>query len=76
MDDDYPLLDSNLITLGVIWRWKKSKGLEYAEDFDTYEAAVSDAMARDGTKPKISMNGPQEANFQPFIVVPLTDWNQ
>lgn len=76
MDDDYPLLDSNLITLGVIWRWKKSKGLEYAEDFNSYEAAVMDAMARDGTKPIVSMNGSCEANYQPFVVVPLTDWNQ
>jgi hypothetical protein len=76
LDDDYPILDSNLITLGAIWRWKKSKGLEYAEDFDSYELSVADAMARDGTKPILSLNGPAEHNFQPFVTVPLTDWNQ
>lgn len=76
MDDDYPLLDSNLITLGGIWRWKKSKGLEYAEDFQTYEYAVVDALSRSGTKPIVSLDGPRDANFQPYVVVPLTDWNQ
>jgi hypothetical protein len=75
-DDDYPILDSNLITLGAIWRWKKSKGLEYAEDFTSYELAVADAMARDGTKPILSLNGQSSHDFQPFVTVPLTDWNQ
>lgn len=76
LDDDYPLVDSDLVTMGVIWRWKKSKGLEYAEDFNTYEAAVSDATMRNGTKPIVSMNGSSAQDFQPFVVVPLTDYNQ
>jgi hypothetical protein len=75
-DGDVPVLDSNLMTLGAIWRWKKSKGLEYADDFNSYELAVADAMARDGTKPILSLNGPTEHNFQPYVTVPLTDWNQ
>lgn len=76
LDSDLPILDSDLITLGTIWRWKKSKGFEYAQDFEDYESAVADAMARDGTKPILTFNGPTEHNFQPFITVPLTDWNQ
>lgn len=73
-DDDYPLLDSNLITLGAIWRWKKTKGLEYAEDFQTYELAVADATSRNSTKPVVSFNGPTEMNYQPYVVVPLSNW--
>lgn len=76
LDDDYPLLDSNIITQGVVWRFKQAKGLEYSQDFQKYELAVADAIARDGTKAILSMNGPREANFQPYVTIPLTDWNQ
>jgi hypothetical protein len=73
-DEDFPLLDSSLLTMGAIWRWKKAKGLEYSQDFEDYESAVADAMARDGTKPIISLNGDCNSNFQPFVVVPLTNF--
>ena len=36
-DADTFLLPEVLLKLGTRWRWKKSKGLEYAEDFRTYE---------------------------------------
>lgn len=38
-DTDVSLIDEDLITLGVIWRWKKSKGFDYAEEFRTYQIA-------------------------------------
>lgn len=46
-DTDSFVLDERLLTLGLIWRWKAQKGLEYAEDMATYEAALSQAQARD-----------------------------
>lgn len=76
MDDDYPVLDSNMVTQGVVWRFKQAKGLEYSQDFTKYEAMVADAMARDGTKQIINMEGQTSANFQPWVTIPLTDWNQ
>lgn len=36
-DSDYPLFPEVILRLGVIWRWKQSKGLDYAEDFKTYQ---------------------------------------
>lgn len=75
-DDDYPALDSNIVTQGVVWRFKQAKGLEFSQDFEKYENMVSDAMARDGTKPIANMNGPTSTNFQPWVTIPLTDWNQ
>jgi hypothetical protein len=36
-DTDTFLVPEVLLKLGTRWRWKKSKGLEYAEDFRTYE---------------------------------------
>lgn len=46
-DDDEFVLDDRLLTLGLIWRWKAQKGLEYAEDMATYEMALSRAQGRD-----------------------------
>lgn len=31
-DDDFCLINEDAIMLGVVWRWKASKGLDYAED--------------------------------------------
>jgi hypothetical protein len=56
-DTDLLLLDDELILAGVEWRWRKVKGLEYAEDFMTYERMVTDAMGRDGTKVTLSLDG-------------------
>lgn len=49
-DSDTSVLDEELITLGVIWRFLKAKGFDYAESFRTYELQVSQALARDGSK--------------------------
>lgn len=56
-DTDVGVLDEELMTLGLIWRWLQFKGLAYAEHFSTYERQVNDALARDGGKRPISMNG-------------------
>lgn len=41
-DDDYTsILDEELLTQGVIWRYKAARGFEYAEDFRTYEATLA-----------------------------------
>lgn len=46
-DDDVFQLDERLLTLGLIWRWRAQKKLEYAEDMRNYEIALSEAVARD-----------------------------
>lgn len=48
-DTDVSLMDEKLIRLGVIWRWKSSKGFEYAEDFRLYEGALANAQDREET---------------------------
>src|ERR1700694_2755376 len=59
-DSDIPLLSGQVILLGLIWRWKAAKNLDYAEDFATYESRVQDYMARDSGKAKLSMTGQTE----------------
>ena len=36
-DSDYALFPEVILRLGMIWRWKQSKGLDYKEDFTTYQ---------------------------------------
>lgn len=55
-DADTILLPDDLCLQGLRWRWKKEKGMDYAEDFRTYEAQVKDALGRDGGKPTLRMD--------------------
>lgn len=68
-DTDTPRISDQLIVLGLIWRWKQAKGLDYSEDFNKYERRVMDAMGRDAGKPKLNMNG-TTYEIQPAILVP------
>ncbi len=52
-DSDQARLDEELITLGVIWRYLKAKGLDYGEAFQSYEHYLINAIARDGTQKTI-----------------------
>jgi len=56
-DNDVGLLNEGLMELGILWRWKKTKGLEYQEDFVEYESQVANAIVRDGGKSIIHSDG-------------------
>lgn len=55
-DTDTGRLDEHLMTLGVVWRFKAAKKIQYAEELAAYEREVADAIMRDGSRPRISMN--------------------
>jgi hypothetical protein len=38
-DDDNVLFPEELMELGILWRWKQAKGLDYAEEMRDYELA-------------------------------------
>lgn len=46
-DTDTGILSEDLMTLGIIWRWKQTKGLAYAEEMATYERELEKAAGRD-----------------------------
>lgn len=73
-DTDVFLLPAKLLLQGMRWKWRSEKGLPYAENFKTYEAAVAEAMGSDGTKPVLNMAG-GNPNIQPGIWVPAGSWN-
>jgi hypothetical protein len=59
-DTDLALIDDELLLSGLLWRWRKAKGFDYAEEHMHHERQVADAMARDGTKPILDMAGPMD----------------
>lgn len=52
-DTDLPLFGEELHILGIVWRFKQSKGMDYSEAFRNYEAELNMAMIRDGARPRI-----------------------
>jgi hypothetical protein len=74
-DTDVGILSEELMTLGVIWRWQKAKGLDYAESFRTYEMQVAQAMSRDGGKPTLNM-GTVKSSAARYPFVPEGSWYQ
>lgn len=73
-DDDVSVLDEELITLGVIWRFKKAKGLDYEVDAQEYTAYVANSIARDGSKPVLSAGGGY-SDVPVGVFVPAGSWN-
>lgn len=71
-DDDIGRLDEDLMRLGLIWRWKRKKGFDYSEEFNTYERAVVDALAKDGGKRILNMGS--NPSFGPAIAIPDGDF--
>lgn len=73
-DTDKPLLPNDILLQGLRWKWKKEKGLEYAEDFSTYEKMVQDALGREGIRKKLYMDSMPKESI-PGIVVSQGSWN-
>lgn len=57
-DDDVGKIDEYVMTLGIVWRWNKSKGHAYEQDYQDYVEARSEAISRDGTRRTLNMGGP------------------
>ena len=66
-DTDETFLDEWLFVLGLRWRFLKSKGLEYAEDFRTYQTQINQVMARDGGNSELSITGDDSYVLSPNI---------
>ena len=75
LDTDTLLLPEELLIMGLRWRWKKEKGLQYTEDFNTYELQVNDAFGRDGGKRNLHMDDYPSQGARPGIFVPQGPWS-
>lgn len=47
LDGDTPLIPERLVLLGIVWRWKASKGLNYSEFMSSYERALETLASAD-----------------------------
>lgn len=74
-DTDTILLPDVELLQGLRWVWKREKGLDYAEDFRTYETMLKDVAGRDGGKPVLRMDGDGWSGPKPGIMVPSGNWN-
>lgn len=73
-DTDEGILSEELMTDGVVWRFKKAKGLDYAEEFRTYEAQLALRIGRDGGRRRVNMASSRYP-MKPGVTVPEGSWN-
>jgi hypothetical protein len=69
-DTDTIRLQDDLVLAGLNWRWLKTKGFAYAEDFNTYEDLVKDQLARERPGRTLDLAGGFQG-FRPSITIPL-----
>lgn len=74
LDTDVTAIPAELILMGLRWRWKKEKALDYAEDQRTYEAVVQNMLGQDGTKAVLNMDAAYASGPSPMVVVPSGSW--
>lgn len=55
-DTDLSLINERLIMLGTVWRWKRSKGLDYSEEFRAYEMVLDRKSGQENTERTIAMS--------------------
>lgn len=72
-DSDEPFLSEELLILGGVWRYLRSRGLDYSEAFRSYEMALNRKIGRDGGSPSLVMGGAERWGA-PKAIVPEGNW--
>lgn len=73
-DNNLPVLDSDVVYLGLKWRWLAAKGLSYAEEKMNAEFAIMDLQARDRPRTKKVLSGASAGYFDPMVILPAGSW--
>lgn len=73
VDSDIGKLDENLMTLGLIWRWKQQKGFGFMADFQKYDQQLRNALGRDASKPVLNLGGGFDG-IEPVVLVSSGSW--
>jgi hypothetical protein len=71
-DTDTGVLDEEMTTLGIIWRFKSAKGLDYAEAMNDYEIKVNKAITKDGARVVIDTSCSEWDRIPHAPIVPET----
>jgi hypothetical protein len=72
-DTDTGILSEELLTLGLIWRFKKAKELDYGEDMINYETRVSQEIGRNGGAQALDMTNP-DTNLVNYPLIQEGNW--
>lgn len=69
-DGDSCLVPEAVIKLGVVWRWKQAKGLDYAEDFRSWNNARARIAGHDSGNATVEMAGDLSfpATYWPLVI--------
>jgi hypothetical protein len=73
-DTDTFQLDEELLIQGLRWKWRREKGLSYAQEKQDWEALLAQAIGNDGAKPDLHLDGAVES-AKPGIMVPAGNWS-
>lgn len=75
-DTDVGILPEDLLTIDLVWRWKRAKGLDYAEEKMEAEIVINNAMARNGSNRVMNLEGMSIHDDYPTgIFVPSGTWS-
>jgi hypothetical protein len=55
-DTDLYVLDEDALVLGLIWRYRRAKGLDYNEERTNYDQTVDALLARSGSSRSLPLN--------------------
>jgi hypothetical protein len=66
-DKDTALIDENMLSNGLEWRWLAAKGLDYAEAFRRFEKSFDRAEGRQATGRVIEMASPVMDEKPPYL---------
>lgn len=73
LDTDNCLLDDDLMVMGMIWRWRRALGYEYASSLAEYNERLDQKMADDAPAQGVSLSGsPDTAPFLGYPNIPET----
>lgn len=73
-DSDVGILPERLMTLGIVWRYKQKKGLQWLPDYENYDTQVKQAATADSPMPTLSFGNYNYPARFPGVVVPQGNW--
>jgi hypothetical protein len=77
-DTDLTRLPYRIVLADLRWRYKKEKGMEYAEEQALRDLMVSDHFTNQGQSPDLDMGDPQPGDpniVGPGLMIPAGSWN-
>lgn len=62
-DADTARIPERVLELSLIWRWKRAKGLDYAEEMENFERAKESEIGSDRASEAFSLSKPNRGNI-------------